>query len=197
MTLLWHLPARYDAEEAWRFFRRPRWGNLFGILELAGPAPPLARGALPRIERVWMPYYLIDFRVNSHKGPGIISVSLEAWSGSFALFERHADLVEADVGEDHFDPGLTEEAAVAQARRELLQSIMRRRGQQDKPVIEAAEDTRLFYYPFWIYYFLKHGRYIDIRLMDAYTGETGGNRNKQGILNAMVAKKRGCFTPLE
>jgi len=190
MSRLWHLPARYDAEDAWRFFRRPRWRNLFGILELAGPAPPLAPGALPRIERIWMPYYLIDFRVNSHKGPGIISVSLEAWSGSFALFERQDDLVEADVGEDHFDPGWTEEAAVAQARRDLLQSIMRRRGQQDKPIIEAAEQVSLFHYPFWIYYFLKRGRYIDIRIMDAYTGEAGGNQNKQGILNAMVAEKR-------
>lgn len=195
MTRLRHLPPRYNAEDAWRFFRRPRWGNLFGLLTRAGEAPSLTPGVLPRLERIWMPYYLIDFRVNSHKGPGIISVSLEAWSGSFALFERHDALVEGEVKEEHFPPEWTEENAIAQARHDLLQNIMRRRGQQGKPVIEAAEGIGLFYYPFWVCYFMRYGRYVDIRLMDAYTGESGGNRNKQGVLNAMVAQKRAQTPP--
>ncbi len=192
-----YVPARVGAKEAQAFFRRRRWGNLFGLLWREQPAAikktPESRSVLPRIEKIWIPHYQIDFRVTARSGPGTVSVSVEACSGCFAIFQMHDALVEGALGDDYLPALIEEQEAVQQGRRQLLQAIMRRRGQQGKPVIEEALGATLFYYPFWLYYFRRRGKFIDIRLLDAFSAERGGSRTRQGILNAFVAQ-RGTAT---
>ncbi|HDP35965.1 MAG TPA: hypothetical protein ENN29_12745 [Candidatus Hydrogenedentes bacterium] len=188
-----YVPASVDAEKARAFFRRRRWGNLFGALGLEPPTQEKKRGVvtqLPCMERVWVPHYQIDFQVFSRKGPGVVSVSVEACSGCFAIFQMHDALVEGEKEEETLPLLLDEKDAVMQGRKQLLQTIMRRRGQQGKPVIENTLATAVFYYPFWVCYFKRRGKFIDVKLQDAVSAERGGNRTKQGILNAFVAKRR-------
>lgn len=185
-----YIEARVSEDAALRFFHRRRLGNLYGLLRRRSRVTTLGGKSLPYMERVWLPHYRIDIRVVSHRGPGQISVSVEGHSGSFAIFQMHEDLVEGNLDEELFPPALTQEEAVETGRRELLKTILRRRGQQEKPYIEDTLGVDIFYYPFWVYYFRRRGRYLDIRLQDAISGERGGNRTKMGLLNAFAKKAR-------
>ncbi len=142
---------------------------------------------MPRIERVWLPYYVVTLKLASPRGEGAVSVSVEGYSGAFAIFEMHDDLVEGDLEEEAFQPMLSEEEAVAIGRRELLRTILRRRGQREKPVIEETLGVEVFYYPYWVYYYERRRGLLDIRIQDALTGEKGGNRTRYGILSAFAA----------
>lgn len=186
-----YVPPRIDAEQARRFFVRRRWGNLFGLVRGAAPALVVASRPrqLPCMERVWIPHYQLDYRVVSHAGRGEVSISLDACSGCFAFFQMHAALVEGDLDEECLPTLISEADAERQGRRDLLNAILRRRGQRGKPVIEDMLSIRVFYYPFWVCYFRRWRRFIDIRLQDAYSGERGGNRTRQGVLNAFVAMR--------
>ena len=95
----------------------------------------------------------------SRKGAGEVSVSLEACSGCFAIFQMHDALVDGDLNEECLPPLIGEQDAAVQGRRQLLQVIMRRRGQYGKPVIEELLASDVFYYPFWVYYFQRRGKY--------------------------------------
>ena len=182
-----YIEARVPKDAALRFFERRRFKNLYGFLKRR-PGWTKDGRKLPYIECVWMPFYLIDFRVVSRKAPGIVSVSVEAYSGSFAVFQMQDNLLEGELEEEWFAPGITEKKAIAIGRRDLLLTIMRRRSQQGKPVIEDTLAVDVFYYPFWVYYFQRRGRYIDVALQDALTGESGGNRNRAGLLNAFTTR---------
>ena len=187
-----HVPARIDAPRAQTFFARRRWGNLFGLwgrqtsIQLL---PTTQERQFPCIERIWIPHYRIDFSVVSKKGPGKVSVSVEACSGCFAFFQMHDDLVDGEPGEACLPILISEEDAIHRGRSDLLKAIMRRRSQESKPIIQEALETGVFHYPFWVYYFKRRGKFIDIRLLDAYSGERGGNRTRQGVLNAFVAMR--------
>ncbi len=187
------LPARIDAQSAARGFTRPRWGNLFGLLAHRGILPPKhgqEPGALPRLERVWMPAYAILVALVSRRGPGTAWVSVDACSSAFALFERVDELRDTEVREAYFPPRLTEDAAVQAGRQGLLQYILRRRGQGDKPVVESVREVRLYYAPVWVLYYRRFRRYLDVGILDGYTGGPMGSRAKQAVLNAMIAERR-------
>ncbi len=191
-----YVPARIDAQRAQAFFARRRWGNLFGLWGRPAAVqllPATEERQFPCIERIWIPHYRIDFSVVSKKGPGKVSVSVEACSGCFAFFQMHDGLVEAAPGEECLPILLPEEDAIRHGRSDLLKAIMRRRSQENKPIIQEALDAQVFHYPFWVYYFKRRGKYIDIRLMDAYSGERGGNRTRQGVLNAFVAMRNAKY----
>ncbi len=182
-----YIEARVPRDAALQFFERRRFGNLYGLLRRRSAFTPDGK-RLPYAELVWMPFYRIDFQVTSRRGPGAVSVSVEAYSGSFAVFQMQDNLVEGEPEGDSFPPEMTEEAAIKTGRRELLRTIMRRRSQQEKPVIEDTLAVDVFYYPFWIYYFQRRGKYIDIKLQDALNGESGGNRNRAGVLAAFTKR---------
>ena len=189
-------------DEAWAisFFERRRPGNLWGLIRPRhGSTGRVGAGGprrLPCVELIWLPHHLINMRVTSRRGPGEISVVVEGHSGAFAVFERHENLVDGLPAENAFPPKLDTEEALGIARRQLLRSIMRRRGQRYKPVIEGAVHAGVFHYPFWIYYYERRRGRIDIRILDALTGEKGGARTKAGVLSALIgddAAARAAF----
>lgn len=188
------LPARIDAQTAARAFTRPRWGNLFGLLahrSIILPEEARQPGALPRIELLWAPAYAIKLALTSRRGPSTTWVSVDACSGAFALFERADELAEAGLADaDSFPPALDEAAAIEAGRHGLLQYILRRRGQGDKPVVESVAQVILYYAPVWVLYYRRHRRYIDLALLDGYTGGPMGSRAKQAVVNALVAKHK-------
>ncbi|HNT86994.1 MAG TPA: hypothetical protein PKL84_03935 [Candidatus Hydrogenedentes bacterium] len=193
------LPARIDAVMAARAFTRPRWGNLFGLLgrnRAVSPNPDVSPGALPRIERIWTPAYAIKLAIASRRGPGTVWVSVDGCSGTFALFERAGELAERDVSEYALSPTLDEGTAVAAARRGLLQYILRRRGQGHKPVVETVETILPYHAPVWVLYYRRFRRFIDLAVVDGYTGSPMGARAKQAVLNAIIAdhKQRRAST---
>jgi len=186
-----HLPARYGRADAETYFTRAGWIRLFGLLgHPARPVPHKTSGGrnLPFLERIWMPWYAVEFSTEVKMRFNTVSVALDAWSGMIVLFERGRELREGAPEGAVFAPPFGAEQAMTQARQGLFQVILRRRGQLNKPQIRACESVRLFYMPYWVYYHRRIFRYIDCRLMDAYSGEAAGSRTRHGLLNALVAQ---------
>jgi len=188
-----HLPARYGWSDACAHFTRPRWWRLFGLLGRPA-APEAGKGVLPRLERIWMPWHAVQFSTENRQTTGSVCVALDAWSGIVVIFDRKAALEERLIEEVLFPSPLEEQKAVQLARQGLLQAIMRRRGQLNKPVIQECQWISLFYCPLWADYHRRRFRGIDLRLMDAYTGEDAGSRIRAGVLNALVAERKARKT---
>ncbi len=184
-----HVPSRVSADEARAFFTRRRWRNLFGAL-LPKETVTATGTRLPKLEQVWLGYYQIDLQVRIGRTPAVQSVSVEGHSGAFALFALHETLQDTPLEGPAFAPAIPEDEAVLIGREECLKNVLRRRSQQKKPAIEETLGTRIFYYPYWVWYFTRRGR-LDIRLMDAYTAGPGGNRTRSGLLSAFVRQRKG------
>lgn len=189
-----YLPRRYFREDAVRYFTRPRWFRLFGLLGRArtpveNPVP--GTRTLPRLECLWMPCYLVEFATEMMGQTGMVGVAVDGWSGFLVLSDRKQALLEGDPPDEAFPPFLSPDEAVEAARKGLFQIIMRRRGQLAKPEIRDVTAVLLFHTPYWVYYHgaLRGG--IGIRIMDGYTGNPCGGQIRQAILNAMVARHPG------
>ena len=144
-----------------------------------------------------MPHYLIEFAVTSRRGPGTITVSVEAHSGAFAVIESARGVVERPDEKNTFPPKLGQEEAVVMGRKDLLQSIMRRRGQRHRPLIEKAVGVDLFHYPYWVYYYERRRGRLDVKVLDALTREPGRPRTRAGVLSALVQAGETGSPPLE
>ncbi len=186
------LPARLDAHTAGKAFMCPRWGNLFGLLaravhtkrEPGKPAP------LPFVERIWMPAYAIRFAFSSRRGPSNAWVSVDGCSGAFALFEPVEELAEREIREDLF-PSLLDEAAAEQAGRQgLLKYALRIRGGPDKPVVDAMVEIRSYHFAVWVYYYRRRLKYIDLKVLDGYTGKSAGAKMRVSVINALIAARQ-------
>ncbi|NIA13663.1 MAG: hypothetical protein GWP08_06235 [Nitrospiraceae bacterium] len=178
--------------DAIAFFERPRWANLWGWYKRR----PTGKG-VPFVELIWLPHYLIPIAVNSRRGPGAIDVSVEAHSGAFSVVDAADGLVELDPAHAAIPPRIGEEEAVTRGRKELLKSIMRRRGQRHKPVIEGAGEPELYYYPYWIYYYERRRGLIDIRILDAVSKDPGRARTKVGVLSALAGSDEAARKALD
>jgi hypothetical protein len=187
------IEPRVSEKDARRFFERPRLRNLWGLLKLLKRSRPIeissSRGRkLPYLELLYLPYYLIRFRVESFQEPGAIEVSVEAHSGAFAIFQMQDDLSERSETREWFQPKLSEAEAVEIGRRELVASILRRRGNREKPSVGEVLGIDFFYYPFWVWYFERREGLIDIALMDAARGVKGGDRTRVGVLSCLSSR---------
>lgn len=185
----YYLPVRFNRADAETFYTRSKWYRLFGLL--GHPAPPVrdplrGRPNLPFLELIWMPWYAVEFATEIRKDIGSVSMAIDAWSEMPVLFERSEALAEGKIDGAWFPPPIGFDSAQDLARQGLFQVIMRRRGQMNKPVIKECLSVQLFYMPLWVYYYRRIFRYIDIKLMDAYSGEASGSRIRNGVLNALM-----------
>lgn len=146
---------------------------------------------LPFAERIWMPYHLFTFEVSSRKGPGTLVVSVETWSGAFAIFQLEEFLKDDGRDEGEVLPvrRSPDECAVS-AREDLIHTILRQRsrmGGKPTPGAIVAQETVL--YPLWIYYYARKPGMIDIKIVDAVSGQMVGHRTRGGVLEAFLAQK--------
>jgi hypothetical protein len=179
-----------------KHFERRRFGNLFGLLRRRSSVSPSGK-TLPHIELVWLPQYLITLNVTARRGPGQITVSVDAHAGAFAIIDLQGALAEGDVEGEAFPPKMGEEEAVEIGRKQLQRSIMKRRGQRHKPVVEDLAHVEVFHYPYWVYYYERRRGYLDIVVRDAATGEKTGSRPKVAVVEALAAaskRKHGTMT---
>ena len=186
------IKPRTSESAAMRFFQRRRPGNLWGLLGRRSRRTNSSTNKgrrVPFAELVWLPYYIVPVKVRSRRGEGEITVSVDGCSGSFAVFEMHADIVEGDIEGETFPPKLDAQDAARIARKQLLATIMRQRSNRDKPAPEEVLDVDLLYWPVWVYYYERRRGRLDIRVLDAVTGSKPGPRLKTAVLAAFTAKK--------
>jgi len=187
------LEPRTSESAAIRFFERRRLRNLWGLLGRRSPATPGSSDTLHRVpyaELVWLPYYIIPIKLRSPRGESEITVSVEGYSGSVAVFQTQANTVEGKPQGETFRPRLDQIEATRLARKGLLVTIMGRRSGREKPVPQEVVRVDLLHYPFWVYYYERRRGRLDIRVLDAVNGSKPGPGVRASILNAFASAKR-------
>ena len=165
------------------------WGARLGRWRaMVGRA--LGNGELPRLELIWMPSYLVTIRLESRQGESEVTCNVDGCSGSFAIFQMHESIRGGDVRGEDFAAAYDEAAAEKVAREELVKTILRRRSRAGKPIPKETVRIELLRYPYWVYYYRRRPRFIDIKVLDAATGRPVGNKIKLGILDAFKAAAR-------
>tara|TARA_R110001592_G_scaffold133907_2_gene349376 strand:+ start:41 stop:631 length:591 start_codon:yes stop_codon:yes gene_type:complete len=147
---------------------------------------------LPYTEQIWFPYHIYTLEMTSRRNPGLMQVSVEAWSGAFAIFQLGGELIDSppEKGEV-FAPRLHLEDCESHARDNLLHTIMRQRSRLGgKPVAGAVVERETILYPLWVYYFARKKGVIDIKIVDGISGRPSGHRTRTGVLDAFVAKQK-------
>ena len=189
------LAVRISSERAAGFFERPRLLNLYGLLvkptRVAKSGDRESR-KLPFIECLWMGAYAVLVRTTVRGAESTVWTSVDGWSGDVTLFDAVVELAPCEKTGDFLAPDLDEKGAAAAARAGLQKHILRRRGQINKPIIQGVEQVILYYYPVWVYYYQRRRIYIDIKVFDAVTGKPAGAKVRVGVLNALVASRRGA-----
>ncbi len=179
-----HLPLRIDEDIAFMLLRRyyARWTR-----RLLNPrirrAPEGER--LPRFEQIWMPYHVVTVEALVAGKPSTTVVSVDGWTGGFAIFQRTQDVLEGEPAGEIFEPKLSRAEAEELARKRTLEYLLRRRGGR-KPEITGVANTRCIWFPYWIYYFQSRAGKFDIRLVDGASGEIPGNKMRVAVLNAFL-----------
>ncbi|GMV99007.1 MAG: hypothetical protein AMXMBFR84_01460 [Candidatus Hydrogenedentota bacterium] len=164
------------------------WFDL--IRRHAGFAPRLKGRTIPRIELVWLPHYLIGFHAELHGKPSRINVGVNAYSGAFTVYHGDGDTTTLPAEAEQFTPKLSPDEAAVLARKGMQKYVILARGQRNKPTMGDMLDTELFYYPYWVYYYERRPGRIDVRVLDASTGEKPGHKAKLAIIDAFTHAAR-------
>ena len=193
MSALVCLPSLAGGGEAVRYFRRPRWGNLFGALAVRGEiavAGVAECRSLPYLERLWMPAYAVCVEAELKQSISQVWTSVDGWTGQCSLFDCIEYLREIDTEEDCFTPRIGEAEARDAARNGLLRYAMSQRGQSRKPIPKMVLEVRPYHYPVWVLYFKRRGKYLDIKVLDGFSGKPGGPKMRIAVLDAFVAQHK-------
>jgi hypothetical protein len=182
-----HIPARVPEEGARALAEKKGfWARaLASVLPDPPPPPGSPLRRLPRLEMVWMPYYIFEVPLEiPGQGEKPIWLSIDGHTGSFALFEMQAWLTDGAPEGPAFAPELPEDEAEDSARKQFLSLLLRQRGRQKRPQPGETRSSMVVHFPVWVYYFARRGKYIDVVGIDAVTGERCPSRRRAGILRA-------------
>lgn len=178
-----------DARDRFQKRRLPIFTRLVDALHGKSAPPELLAAPLPKLELVWIPHYLIDFRVQSSNAHETITAIVDGYIGAFALFRLHEGISEEDFPHKPIPPRMSGDDAVVLARKSLLTASMAQRGRRRKLLVQEHLATELVQYPYWIYYFLRRA-VIDIAVMDAVIGDFQGPKIKAACLAALETEHR-------
>lgn len=170
-----------------RALRALESGPLDFLRKRRAPGDDSAR--FPYIELLYLPTYLVTIRTTSRGQEKHACCSVDGSSGSFALFQMTDSLAEDVAIVERFEPVLDEEEAERVARAQLVQTILRRRGRSGKPLVHETMKIEVVQYPYWVYYY-QRGKFIDIKVLDAATGQKTGQKIRMGILDAFKRRER-------
>ena len=145
---------------------------------------PKRAARYPQTELVWLPCYLVTIQLESPSGRERMVCGVEGRSGSFSLLDVGDSLAEGEPEGLRLGPIIDADAAEAVARRELVHVILRRRGRAGKPTPRETLEVRQVAYPYWVYYY-RRGKYIDVRILDAATGQLAGNKIRLAVLDGL------------
>ncbi len=136
---------------------------------------------------VWLPYYRVTIESVAKGQSRQIDTLVGGHDGSFAVMDLAGLTLEPQPQAEHFDPTLDEAEADQIARSGLVAAILRSPGWASKPTVGDTHRVELIQYPFWVYTFERRRGRLDIKVLDAVTGNLPGPKVKGSILEAFVS----------
>lgn len=176
-----YVRAQFDLDDATGLLTKTRFAGIRRALGLGLP-PAL------RIEMIYLPYYAITIPVYQGESKSTACAAIEAWSGAFNLRAYEEGLLSDTPQEPGqvFTPQITEADALEIAHEGILRNALRERGGRRTFKWADPESVELLQHPFWVYYYARRRGLLDIRLLDAVTGDRPGSKTKGGVLDAFI-----------
>ncbi len=191
---LGYIPLHYTLNDAKLRLKVPRFSLYrFQISKLLyiflGKRSALPLKDLPKYELVAWPLYIVRFFLQSGTDKTQeIFIAIDAWARTIARFERMKEVKE--VPPASFDliisPNIPLEEVKSIAQYGLMQQLLRQRRLQPAPETVIPEIALLIYTPVWACYFARTMFSLDVRLLDAYSGEKIGAQTRSAFLNALI-----------
>ena len=121
-----------------------------------------------------------------------VAATVEAYSGSFALFDDRTASREPEADRPCFPPQIEPEDAAEIARNGLQVALLRGRRGQRNAVVGQVRRVDILQYPFWVYYYERRKNRLDIKILDAVTGGPPGPKVRTSLLAAILAAHRAA-----
>jgi hypothetical protein len=181
-----HVPARFTEADARRIIERGLLQSLRRLGQrLLKRNATGARSTDPaHVELVWLPHYVVEFRISTPTGNDTIAISVETHGGATAVFLTQQAVRASAVSGDILRPGMGKTRAVATARKGLLAALLAQRGKARRFVPQDVLHVDLLHFPFWVYYHRGRRGRLDIVVIDAVTGGRLGAKFKYAMIKA-------------
>lgn len=142
---------------------------------------------MKKAELLYLPYYLHNVVVLQGDTEHEVVACTDGIEGGFSFFNVKEMTLNDEAPEEVIDFVISPEDA-EQCCRENLRWHLVRQGLRlkVKAQVEKVRETRKVYYPYWVAYFERGGRY-DFRAADAVTGEVQGVRMRSVFLKVFSA----------
>jgi len=143
------------------------------------------KNILKKVELVYLPYYLFKILLSTERRERKeVCISADGISGNFSFFTAEKiDFTEKPEG-DSFDFVISRKEAEKKALEEYRWLLIKHSFTKSRlPRLETISETSLIYYPYWVGYYERGGRY-DFRALDGISGEFGGIRMREVFLSA-------------
>lgn len=176
-----YVRAQFDLDESVKLLTKSKLSTIRRVFGLQH-APAL------RIELIYLPHYSITVPVYQGESRSTAGAAIEALSGAFSL-RRYKDELLSDTPPEPgevFTPKIQEDEALDIARDGILRNALRERGGRRTFQWADAEAVELLQHPFWVYYYARRRGLLDIRLLDAVTGDRPGSKTKGSVLDAFI-----------
>lgn len=179
------LEFQVDEARARAWFSRRRAGNLWGLFSTGA-----GRGTVcPR--RVGIPYYRVPVMRDGAGLPGASALCVDAVGGSFSFLHGLDQFREGRAACETLPVLLTPEEALARAREGLVAAVLGQRGGRKKTDLALDGAPQLFTYPLWVCICRRRRGYLDVRVLDAVSGERGGPAVRSAVLKGFAALHAG------
>ncbi len=171
--------------------RRPgwRWRAALNAVRSIWNRPSTLR---PRhLELVWLPYYQVTFQSASSDNapPTTMDLLIDGHDRRPVFWDLASVRWESGKGREHFQPSFDIETARAVAKRALFDAGLRGNRWRRSTVSWNIRQIRTVHYPYWVAYYERRHRRIDIVMLDALTAQIAGPANKIALLAALAQSK--------
>jgi hypothetical protein len=153
---------------------------------------PFLRLPPNRIELLHFPYYRFALQVEDRAGVREVAAGADGILGTLVMMENLQLRWQEEDFRPEFGFALSREEARAKVAEEYRWILYRARMRRYRCRLVSVDDGEVFYYPYWVGYFSRSGKW-DFDILDAVTGHPLGGPLRKAFLHALLnwARKPG------
>jgi len=159
--------------------------DIFETKKRLNPFSFFRRAQFKKTELFHVPLFLFEILVQAEEKKSNTVISCDAIMGETAIFQgedhRHSEQAQGTVCEPVLEQEQAKELARKYGHALILNQAM---GYGRKASLQDVNFVEMIFYPYWIGYFKKGGRY-DFRIIDSMTGQLQGPKFRRLFLQAL------------